>query len=73
MNAILLIAFLIIVAVVFYTILATSKEPSKDETDYRANPPITRWRRHLEKPPHLAFGPARFDRRSDNARFSVRC
>ena len=54
--------FMALVVVVFYIMIVTHPDSSSDESDDRANPLPTRWRRHLEKPPHLAFRPTRFDR-----------
>ena len=73
MNATPLIVSTIIMAIVFYIMLATSKEPTEDDTYDRANPPTTRWRRHLEKPSHLAFRPTRFDRHPGNSRRTQQC
>ena len=45
----------------------------EDDTGNCANPPPTRWRQHLDKPPHLPFRPTRFDRHPGNSSRAQQC
>lgn len=52
----------------FFIMIVTHPGSSSDESADRANPLPNRWRRHLDKPSHLAFRTTRFDRHPGNSR-----
>ena len=56
----------------FYATLGIAHllQPKEDDDSQQ---PSTQWRRHLEKPSHLAFRPTRFDRRPGNSRRTQQC
>ena len=58
--------------IVFYATLGIAHllQPKEDDDSQQ---PSTQWRRHLQKPSHLAFRPTRFDRRPGYSRRTQQC